>query len=99
MAINAKKAEGELIEKFKKVLLLKGRTSSEVMNEVLTDLALLSKPYAKSLQRKNDIVPFEDAHSLEFLGPKNECGLFALVSHSKKRPNNLVLVSIPVEAV
>jgi len=88
-----KKLDGELVERVKKLLLLKGRTSSQVMNDVLKDLALMSKPYTKALLRKNDIIPFEDAQSLEFLGPKNECGLFALVSHSKKRPDNLVLVS------
>lgn len=89
----AKKFDGELVEKVKKILLLKGRTSSQVMNDVLKDLALISKPNAKALQRKNDIIPFEDAHSLEFLGPRNECGLFALASHSKKRPDNLTIVS------
>jgi hypothetical protein len=29
--------------------------------------------------------------ALEFLCQKNECGLFAVASHSKKRPHNLVL--------
>lgn len=29
--------------------------------------------------------------ALEFLCQKNECGLFAVASHSKKRPHNIVL--------
>jgi len=43
------------------------------------------------LQRKNDIRPFEDAASLEFLGGKNDAPLFLFCSHNKKRPHNLVL--------
>lgn len=62
------------------------------MNDVLLDLALLSKPNVKLMQRKNDILPFEDANSLEFLGTKNKCSVFGLVSNTKKRPNNLIMV-------
>jgi ribosome production factor 2 len=89
----SKNNDEELIEKVKKTLFIKGRTSSQIMNDVLKDLSLLAKPNCKTLQRNNDITPFEDANSLEFLGPKNDCGLFAFASHNKKRPNNLVLVS------
>ena len=45
----------------------------------------------KQLSRKNDIRPFEDATSLEFLCQRNDCAAFAYISHNKKRPNNLVL--------
>ncbi|KAJ1399994.1 Brix domain-containing protein [Ochromonadaceae sp. CCMP2298] len=75
----------------KRVMLLKGTSSSETMNAVLQDLSLISKPNHKTMTRKNDILPFEDVNSLEFLGQKNDCGLFAFVSHTKKRPHNLVL--------
>ena len=39
------------------------------------------------------IVPFDDEgqQSLEFLTTKNDAALFALASHNKKRPNNLVM--------
>src|SRR3546814_6517942 len=36
--------------------------------------------------------PFDNEQGLEFLCQKNDCSLFGMVSHSKKRPNNLVLV-------
>lgn len=89
------KTTGEdLIEKVKSTLFLKGRNSSEVVNDAMRDLALLSKPYNKVFSKKNDISPFEDAASLEFLAPKNDCGLFVFGSHSKKRPDNLVVVSV-----
>lgn len=44
------------------------------------------------LNRKNDIRPFEDVTSLEFLLDKNDCALFAVGTHNKKRPLNLVMV-------
>jgi hypothetical protein len=77
----------------KRVLLLRGKSSSQVMNDVLLDLTMMTKPNCKALNRTNDILPFEDVNSLEFLGQKNKCALFSLVSNTKKRPNNLVLVS------
>jgi ribosome production factor 2 len=52
---------------------------------------MLKMPEAKRLTRKNDIRPFEDATSLEFLCEKNECAAFLYHSHNKKRPHNLVL--------
>lgn len=75
----------------KKVLILKGTSTSQTINDVLIDIALLSKPNCKTFNKKNDILPFEDVNSLEFLCGKNECSLFALGSNTKKRPNNLVL--------
>jgi ribosome production factor 2 len=59
--------------------------------EVLTDLGKLLKPNCKVMARKNELYPFEDANSIEFLTSKNDCALFAVGSHSKKRPNNLIL--------
>lgn len=87
------KTPEDLIERSKKILFLKGRHTSQSINDIMKDLVIISKPNNKTLTRKNDILPFEDPNSLEFLGPKNDCGMFALFSHSKKRPNNLVLVS------
>ena len=87
------KTTGEdLIEKVKNTLFLKGRNSSQIVNDAMRDLSLLSKPYNKVFSKKNDISPFEDSTSLEFLAPKNDCGLFVFGSHSKKRPDNLVVV-------
>ncbi len=54
---------------------------------------MLKKPDVRQLTRNNDVRPFEDPSSLEFLAEKNECAAFLYCSHSKKRPNNLVLVS------
>lgn len=89
-----KSIEAELEEKSaRKVLLLKGIRCSNNMSEVLKDLQSILQPNAKLLSKNNEILPFEDegCHSLEFLCTKNDCSLFALASHSKKRPNNLIL--------
>jgi ribosome production factor 2 len=51
----------------------------------------MKKPDAVTYTRKNKIIPFEDATSVEFFSAKNDCSLFALVSHTKKRPQNLVI--------
>jgi len=63
------------------------------MTSVLRDLRAVLSPHAKLLNKNNVIVPFDDEgqRSLEFLTTKNDCALFALASHNKKRPNNLVL--------
>lgn len=89
-----KSTEAVLEEKTaRKVLLLKGIRCSNNMSEVLRDLKSMQQPNSKLLSKNNEIMPFEDegCQSLEFLCTKNDCSLFALASHSKKRPNNLIL--------
>lgn len=68
-----------------------GVKSGEVLKDLLVDLGKLAKPNCVNLTRSNEIFPFEDANSLEFLTSKNDCSLFAFGSHNKKRPNNLIL--------
>ncbi len=91
-----KLTDGDIIERSKKILFLKGTHSSQVMNDLMTDLNQLAKPHTKVLNKKNEILPFEEPSSLEFLAHKNECGFFTFSSHSKKRPNNMVIVSLVV---
>lgn len=86
-----KKKEPLIVENTKKALFIRGHNTSQVTNVILKDLAMLCKPYSKALQRKNEIFPFEDCQSLEFLSTKNDCSLFAFGSHTKKRPHNLIL--------
>lgn len=88
-----KSTEAKLVEGPKSTLLLKGIRCSQAMATVLKDLRAMQAPNCKLLTKKNAIVPFdtEGQHSLEFLATKNDCALFAMASHNKKRPNNLVL--------
>lgn len=79
------------MENTKQVLIFKGIHTSQCINDVLKEISQLSKPNCRVLNRKNEIFPLEDASSVEFLATKNNCSLFLMGSHSKKRPNNLVM--------
>lgn len=88
-----KSTEPQLVEGTKSVLLLKGIKCSNDMNTVLKDLRAIKAPHSKLLSKNNVIQTFDDEgqRSLEFLMTKNDCSLFALASHNKKRPNNLCI--------
>lgn len=79
----------------KRVLLLHGTKCPDPIRKVLKTIATLTKPHAVQLNKKNEnIHPFEDPSSLEFLALKNDCALVAFATHSKKRPNNISLMRI-----
>jgi ribosome production factor 2 len=75
----------------KHALFLKGNKCSQDMTELMRELYRFTQPYSTLLSRKNQIHPFDDASSIEFLCEKNHCPLFAMFSQSKKRPDNLVM--------
>uniref|UniRef100_A0A0E0L4G2 Ribosome production factor 2 homolog n=1 Tax=Oryza punctata TaxID=4537 RepID=A0A0E0L4G2_ORYPU len=84
----------KLVETGKKTLVLHGTKTSAVLNSVLADLFHLKRDNAVKYSKKNEnIRPFESGGetSLEFFSLKTDCSLIVYGSHSKKRPNNLVL--------
>ncbi|XP_057948912.1 ribosome production factor 2 homolog [Malania oleifera] len=84
----------KLVENGRKTLILQGTKTSNVLNAVLTEIYHLKKDRAVRYTRKNEgIRPFESGGetSLEFFSLKTDCSLFVFGSHSKKRPDNLVL--------
>ncbi|XP_047312924.1 ribosome production factor 2 homolog [Impatiens glandulifera] len=84
----------KLEENGKKTLILHGTKTSQVINSLLTDIYHLKKGNAIKYSRKNDnIRPFEigGETSLAFFSLKTDCSLIVFGSHSKKRPNNLVI--------
>ncbi len=81
----------KIIENDKECMLIYGPSVSQILKNVLRDFLLLKKPLVKPFNKNNDIRPFEDATSIEFLSQKNDCSLFALGHHQKKRPHNLVI--------
>lgn len=85
------KREPQIKEDAKNTLLLEGRKCSGQVKQALKDIYQLKKPLCKKLTRNNDITPFEDTSSLQFLVDKNDCNLFMFGSSSKKRPDNLIL--------
>lgn len=84
----------KLVESGKKTLILQGTKTSNVLNAVLTEIYHLKKDSAVRYTRKNEnIRPFESGGetSLEFFSLKTDCSIFVFGSHSKKRPDNLVI--------
>ncbi|KAM3689437.1 hypothetical protein ACB098_09G047900 [Castanea mollissima] len=84
----------KLVENGKKTLILHGTKTSAVLNEVLKEIYHLKKGKAVKFSRKNEnIKPFENGGetSLEFFSMKTDCSIFVYGSHSKKRPDNLVI--------
>ncbi|XP_030465026.2 ribosome production factor 2 homolog, partial [Syzygium oleosum] len=78
----------------KKTLILQGTKTSGLLNTVLTEIYRLKKESSVRYTRRNDGVrPFESGGetSLEFFSQKTDCGMFVFGSHSKKRPDNLIL--------
>eukprot|EP00744_Colponema_vietnamica_P008816 GILI01012568.1.p1 GENE.GILI01012568.1~~GILI01012568.1.p1 ORF type:complete len:375 (-),score=122.49 GILI01012568.1:105-1229(-) len=86
-----KKYDPKVFENPKKVLFLKGASTSEVVNDTMSDLNHIMKPHTKKLAKRNAFHAWEGTNHLEFLGFKNDCSLFCFGSDSKKRPHNIVL--------
>jgi len=87
-----KNAQPKVHENVKTAMFVRGSNASQNISQLLTELSMLKKPDSILLKQKKSNVfrPFEDVSGLEFLSSKNDCSLFVLGSHSKKRPNNLV---------
>lgn len=84
-------AQPKIVENTKTSMIIRGKNTSETIKQVMSDFHLLRKPNSIKLNKKNDILPFENYESIEFLSQKNDCSLFVLGTHSKKRPHNLTM--------
>lgn len=87
------KRDPKVIENPRTALIARGQKTCSLVNSALTDLYMLKKPFAVHFKRRNAIHPFEDASPLEFLCQKNDASIFALGTHSKKRPQARKTVS------
>ncbi|XP_032666507.1 ribosome production factor 2 homolog [Odontomachus brunneus] len=85
------KREPKLVEDAKEALCLKGKHTSQVAVDIMKDLYDLKKPNVQMMQKKNDILPFEDIVPLEKFASKYNAPLFIMALHNKKRPHNLVM--------
>lgn len=84
----------KLVEDAKRAVFVQTSTCNETTKRILNDLATLKKPDCQSFSRKKDngqILPFEDAQTVEFFSEKNDAAFIVLGSHSKKRPHNLTI--------
>ncbi|EQC35882.1 hypothetical protein SDRG_06631 [Saprolegnia diclina VS20] len=80
----------KLVENTKQLLVLRGNKTNEDVSNLLRDLRMIKAPDAKALSKRNELHPFDDANSVEFLTAKNDTSLFLLGSSTKKRPNNVI---------
>jgi len=81
----------KVVENVKTTMFVRGTKTNQTITSLMEDLYLIKKPHVLKYNKRNSLHPFEDATSLEFFSDKSDCGLFAFGSHTKKRPNNLVL--------
>ncbi|KAK7076414.1 rRNA-binding ribosome biosynthesis protein rpf2 [Halocaridina rubra] len=85
------KREPKLIENTKQCLFLHGQKTSETVRQCVKDIHALKTPNGQLLTRKSPYLPFEDILPVERLLQKHDSSLFAVATHSKKRPDNLIL--------
>lgn len=83
--------EPKIVEDAKQTLFIKGSRTSEVLNSCAKDWYDIKKPDARMMQKKNNILPFEDAAPLEQFSRKLNSPLFVFTSHNKKHPNSLIV--------
>ncbi|XP_029676467.1 ribosome production factor 2 homolog [Formica exsecta] len=88
--ILSKKAP-QMIEDAKETLCFKSKNTSQIAVNIMKDLYDLKKPNAQMMQKKNDILPFENIVPIEKFASKYEAPLFMMASHNKKRPHNLIM--------
>lgn len=83
----------KLIENPKSAIFIKGKKSSNVVNQILKELHVLrGGEYNKLFMRKShDMHPFEDHAPLESFSKKQDCSLFCFGNDQKKRPDNIVM--------
>ena len=53
----------QLVENDKKILVVKGSKTSQIINDALKDITALTKPLSKAYTRNNDLLPFEVSNS------------------------------------
>jgi ribosome production factor 2 len=73
-------------------VVLRGNKSSPAVTACLHDFHRLRSPLSLLLSRKHSkVYPFEQFETIQRVLHKHKCNLFCLGTHSKKRPNNIVL--------
>lgn len=85
------KREPKIIENTKQCLFLHGIKTGEFMRKCIKDIYALKRQDSKLLQSQDQLLPFEDILPVERLAHEHDASLFAYATHSKKRPNNLIL--------
>lgn len=85
------KRDPKVTENTKTAMFIKGGRTSDTITQTLKEFAMLKKPHSTLYKKKNIMRPFDDPTSIEFFAKKADASLFLFGSHSKKRPNNIVI--------
>lgn len=85
--------EGKTVENAKKSIFIKGNKTSLTIMELMKDMhSLRGNDFSKLFLRKShNVHPFEEVSAVESMAIKNDCSLFAVGTHQKKRPDNLIM--------
>ena len=86
--------EPKIIENPKTAIFVKGNKTSNVINQVMKELHILRGAEDRSrlfMRKSHDIHPFDNVGTLEQMAAKQDCSLFCVGSHQKKRPDNLII--------
>lgn len=81
----------KLVENTKSAIFIRGSNANNTVLKAMKNLCSLKRPHSVFFNKKNEMKPFEDQTALEFMTQKNDASHFVLGTHSKKRPNNLVI--------
>lgn len=81
----------KLVENTKTAIFIRGTNANNTVLKAMKNICSLKRPHAVFFNKKNEMKPFEDLTTLESMTQKNDTSHFALGTHSKKRPNNLVV--------
>lgn len=81
----------KLVENTKTAIFIRGTNANNTVLKAMKNMCSLKRPHAVFFNKKNDMKPFEDLTTLESMTQKNDTSHFVLGTHSKKRPNNLVV--------
>jgi len=81
----------KVVENVKQMMFFKGEKVSKDVGDLMKDIACLKQPYVHVFNKREAIHPFENCVPIENLSQHFDMSLFSFGSHSKKRPNNLIL--------
>ena len=86
--------ESKKIENGKQVVFMKASKTSQIIIDCMAELYNMKVPLGIKFVKRNDIRPFEDSASVEFISQKSDASLMVLASHSKKRPHQFCFVRL-----
>eukprot|EP00835_Amoeboradix_gromovi_P003407 NODE_223_length_13915_cov_0.128257.p6 type:complete len:298 gc:universal NODE_223_length_13915_cov_0.128257:8543-7650(-) len=86
--------ESKRIENGKQVVFMKSSKTSQILINCMAELFNMKVPWGIKFVKNNNIRPFEDSASVEFISQKSDASLLVLASHSKKRPNQFCFIRL-----